>query len=229
MSRIQANKITTNDAVGVGGTPLSSAIFNVISTVKGAIPYPVMTTTQRNAIVSPAQFLTIANTTTGCVEFWSGSAWECLLTTSAGFANAHGQVSLTVVTTTPISATFTPTKASGTTVGTELDRFDMPVNNRLRYTGTSPITAIVSSSVSVTTSSNNVIIATYIAKNGVVVNSSQIRRKVSGGADVGAMASTVLVSMVTNDYVELWVENETVATGIQLEDLILIASAIVEG
>lgn len=63
-------------SVGVGtASPNASAILDVTSTTKGVL-YPRMTTTQRNAITSPATGLTIFNTTTNCLEFYVGSAWQ---------------------------------------------------------------------------------------------------------------------------------------------------------
>ena len=53
----------------------ASSLFEVKSTVKGAL-LPRMTTTQRNAISSPATGLEIYNTTTGRKEVYNGSFWR---------------------------------------------------------------------------------------------------------------------------------------------------------
>jgi hypothetical protein len=54
--------------VGIGTTtPAASALLDVSSTTKGILP-PRMTTTQRDAIASPAAGLIIFNTTTNGVE-----------------------------------------------------------------------------------------------------------------------------------------------------------------
>lgn len=53
----------------------ASSLFEVKSTVKGAL-LPRMTTTQRNAIGSPATGLEIYNTTTGRKEVYNGSFWR---------------------------------------------------------------------------------------------------------------------------------------------------------
>ena len=61
--------------VGIGTTtPDASAELDVTSTTKGFLPSR-MTTTQRNAITSPATGLTIYNTTTNCTEFFNGTIW----------------------------------------------------------------------------------------------------------------------------------------------------------
>lgn len=61
--------------VGLGTvTPDSSAAFDISSTAGGFLA-PRMTTTQRDAIASPATSLLIFNTTTSFFEFWNGSSW----------------------------------------------------------------------------------------------------------------------------------------------------------
>lgn len=61
--------------VGVGTTtPAASAQLEVSSTTKGFLP-PRMTTTQRDAIASPAAGLTIYNTTKNAHECYNGTAW----------------------------------------------------------------------------------------------------------------------------------------------------------
>ncbi len=62
-------------SVGVGTpTPNPSAILDISSTNKGIL-LPRMSTTQRNAIVSPAVGLTILNTDDLCTDIFDGSAW----------------------------------------------------------------------------------------------------------------------------------------------------------
>lgn len=61
--------------VGIGNmTPAASSALDITSTTGGLL-IPRMTTTQRNAISSPATGLEIFNTTTGQFEFYNGSAW----------------------------------------------------------------------------------------------------------------------------------------------------------
>jgi hypothetical protein len=52
-----------------------SAVFEARSTTQGSAPYPRMTESQRNAIVSPMQGLTVYNTTANRIDFWNGTAW----------------------------------------------------------------------------------------------------------------------------------------------------------
>ncbi len=70
--------IDSSGRVGIGTTsPNASALLDVTSTTQGLLP-PRMTTTQRNAISSPAAGLMIYNTTTNKLNFYNGSAWEAV-------------------------------------------------------------------------------------------------------------------------------------------------------
>jgi hypothetical protein len=69
--------ITVNSQAQIGiGTPTpdASAQLDVKSTTKGFLP-PRMTSVQRNAITSPANGLTIYNTTTKSYEVYNGTNW----------------------------------------------------------------------------------------------------------------------------------------------------------
>lgn len=61
--------------VGIGGTPASSAILDVQSTTKAFYP-PRMTTTQKNAISSPAAGAVVYDTTAGGLSVYNGSIWS---------------------------------------------------------------------------------------------------------------------------------------------------------
>ena len=71
-----------NGNVGIGGSPVTSAKLAVTSTSSGFLP-PVMTTTQRNAISSPATGLmifcsdcTATDASTGVTQTYNGSTWK---------------------------------------------------------------------------------------------------------------------------------------------------------
>ena len=62
--------------VGIGtASPSSSAILDVSSTTKGVL-LPRMTTTQINAISSPAEGLTVFNTLLNTLCFYNGVTWR---------------------------------------------------------------------------------------------------------------------------------------------------------
>ena len=73
---------TANAQVGIGTTtPAATSILDLTSTTKGLLP-PRMTTTERDAITSPATGLVIFNTTTNGLEFKSSTSWVSLKTSS---------------------------------------------------------------------------------------------------------------------------------------------------
>jgi hypothetical protein len=70
-----ANLTTNGSNLGIGGTANSSAALDVTSTTQGARPFPTMTTTQRNAISSPATGLLIFNSTDSVQQYYNGATW----------------------------------------------------------------------------------------------------------------------------------------------------------
>ena len=63
------------ETYGFGGSAHASAVFEASATTKGAL-MPRMTTTQRDAIPSPATGLEIFNTTTNRKEYYNGTYWQ---------------------------------------------------------------------------------------------------------------------------------------------------------
>jgi uncharacterized protein (TIGR02145 family) len=75
--------LTSQAQVGIGtNSPDASAQLELVSTTKGFLP-PRMTTTQRNAITSPATGLVIFNTSTNSLEFKTSTGWDLLITSSS--------------------------------------------------------------------------------------------------------------------------------------------------
>jgi len=68
-------KITASAAANP--VPQASAMLEVESATRGLL-FPRITTAERNAIASPANGLSIFNTTTSCMEYYDGSIWRGL-------------------------------------------------------------------------------------------------------------------------------------------------------
>jgi len=64
-------------SIGTTSAPVASAALDVVSTTKGFLP-PRMTTTQRNAIASPATGLVLYDSTTNKLCCYNGSTWNDL-------------------------------------------------------------------------------------------------------------------------------------------------------
>jgi hypothetical protein len=77
ISNTERMRIDSSGNVGVGATANASAILDVQSTTKG-FRLPNMTTTQKNAISSPAAGLMVFDTTLAKACVYSGSAWQTI-------------------------------------------------------------------------------------------------------------------------------------------------------
>jgi hypothetical protein len=64
-----------SETVAINATPNASAALTIASTTKGFLP-PRMTTTQKNAIATPATGLVLYDTTLNKLAVYTGSAWE---------------------------------------------------------------------------------------------------------------------------------------------------------
>jgi trimeric autotransporter adhesin len=78
-----------------GSAANATAILDLKSTTKGFLP-PRMTTTERNAIGTPATGLVIFNTTTNGLEFKSSTGWTSLTTDNVTFNSLTLNGTLTV-------------------------------------------------------------------------------------------------------------------------------------
>jgi len=102
-----------------------------------------------------------------------------------------------------------PVKVSGTTTLNTLSQKFTHSNNRATYVAGFTRLFNISSVVTITSLSSNDQIGIYIAKNGVVIDSSEtyVTTNASNRAE-NAYVQTV-VELSTNDYIEIWVENNT--------------------
>lgn len=131
-------------------TPNSSSILELRSTTLGFLP-PRMTTTERDAISSPATGLLIYNTTTNLLNFYNGSSWQISasgsvssvsVTTANGIsgtvANATSTpaISLTLGAITPSSVAATGTVTGSNLSGTNTGDQTITLTGDITGTGT---------------------------------------------------------------------------------------------
>lgn len=193
--------VGTFNIIGISGgvyfNNLGAAIMNVTG----------ITSVVQSAYINGASFTGTATRVVGSFS----NKWEI---DSSGLRTEKDDVSTgTIYISAPILTTIpnsnTPVKAAGTTATENLFRFDTNggINNRLRYTGTKTRIFSVVISASITSPNSGQILSLYIAKNGVVIPSSRIQRKISNGADIGAVSVSCTIQLNTNEYVEFWVAN----------------------
>jgi hypothetical protein len=140
----------------------------------------------------------------------------------------YGSLSMTTPAATTIAVAGTYYKANGTTtISTSVEEIaNGSVNNRLVYTGTPDRHFNINASISMTTASNSQIVGMKLAKNGVVLDETQVRRKVGTGSDLGAAGVMGCVTLSTDDFIELFVTNETSTTTVTIETLNLSVSGV---
>jgi hypothetical protein len=132
---------------------------------------------------------------------------------------ATGNIYVTTPVTTTFSASNTPTKALGTTTAAELFRMSSPANNRLTYSGAKTRRFDVMCSLSLVASASNKYYSFYIYKNGVLLPESKQMLKLGSNVDKGSVTLSCTALLAPNDYLEVWVENDSDNSSITIETL----------
>lgn len=110
---------------------------------------------------------------------------------------------------TTVSTANTFVKVAGTTTSSNLNQTSMPQSNRITYTGTISIVALITCSFTATYNTGNtdeIIFAIY--KNGAQIPESRISfdfNNVLGSIPTMPFSINTTTTLNTNDYVELWV------------------------
>jgi hypothetical protein len=142
----------------------------------------------------------------------NGTGWD--ITSGNSNSNKDDLAIGNLYITTPVATTFaalnTPKKLSGTTTSASLYRVTAAAN-RLTYTGTKQKNFQVICSLTGTQTSSNIIYSVYIAVNGVVLPESQQTMKFRNNADKVSLTVSCITPLNPNDYIEVWIENETTA------------------
>lgn len=121
-------------------------------------------------------------------------------------------------TVTTISATGTPVKVAGTTTSGALTAKFTNANNRATYTGSLTRIFHVIANLSFSAGTNN-LIGSYVAKNGTILTESEIYVQVDTNGDFANATIQALVELQTNDYIEIFIENDSATTNITVSDL----------
>jgi len=157
------NSLTINTA----GVLTASSILTVSSTTQGFLQ-PRMTTTQRDAISSPATGLQVYNTTTNTNDYYNGSAWTSQVTNSYSLKSANYTL---VPTDDYINVSATATMTLPTAVGIAGKRFT------ITHVGT------ISNTITITTTSSQTFINYDGGASTIVLAAGQSKTVVSNGAN----------------------------------------------
>lgn len=121
---------------------------------------------------------------------------------------------------TVISVQGTYVKVAGTTLsGTIVERFDVTTtDNKAVHTGALEQKFKINASISfIGTNGND--ISFRIAKNGTTIPSSQVTRTVSATGDVATLTIQDLQNLDVNDYIEIFVANDSGTNNVTINDL----------
>lgn len=131
-------------------------------------------------------------------------------------------VSLTSnATETVISTSSTPVKATGTWVVQRASHFTADTTGKVTYKGERTLTVPVDISTTISAASgSNKDIAIYLAVNGTVISATALSNLVGSG-DPRNTGITWQVSLDTDDYLELFVENNTDTVNLIVENAVL--------
>ncbi|MBI3239681.1 MAG: hypothetical protein HYZ43_12710 [Flavobacteriia bacterium] len=134
-------------------------------------------------------------------------------------AVAGGNMYVTTAIQTVIATMGVPVKILGTTTAVGLFRMSSPTDNRLTYTGSQTRSFQVICSLTAIQPSTNKYFSFYIAKNGVILPESRQEVKLVNNTDQGPVTLSCRVSLAPNDYIEVWVENETSNTNLTVQTM----------
>lgn len=146
----------------------------------------------------------IKNTTRAAQLYWSNSALN-----------------------TTIPSRGTPVKVNAVTTANPLNQRFTHTNNRLTYISTYETDFAVSAIISATAGNNN-ILSVYIYKNGVLVPGS-IQTATTAATGTGRadnLSTETIVSLAQNDYIEIWVSNNSATTSVMASSGSLIIKEI---
>jgi hypothetical protein len=141
---------------------------------------------------------------------------------SSAVAIANGQCYMQAnATATVIASTATPVLVAGTWTADLQVQFTASAAGRLTYTGTATTVRRVETSISLDpTSGSNQDISVYIAKNGAVIAATRMSTFISN-ASHRSMSTSWMVSLATNDYIEVFVQNSTATNNILVDRVLL--------
>lgn len=129
------------------------------------------------------------------------------------------------VTTTALTANVWAKIAGTTTASGFLNQFTSPVSNRLTYTGTNQVIALinVSATLNFSAGGGGTVRSISIFKNGIQITPSLMSEDLASGANIN-MSTQTFVSLTTNDYIEVYCRSSS-NSNVTASNLILTTTA----
>lgn len=120
----------------------------------------------------------------------------------------------------------TPLKIAGTTTANSINQKFTHTNNRATYVGAITRSFKVTTTISVTSTSANDQIGFYVAQNGAVITDSEMYVTTNSTSRAESVTVHTIVSLATNDYIEMWTENNTDASDVTITYMNVIIEAL---
>ena len=144
------------------------------------------------------------------------------ITNAPAAAQVRGQVYMQGnATATVIASTATPVRVAGTWTVDLSTNATCTTAGRITYTGTTTQILTINAALSLDpTSGSNQNLQVYLYKNGAAIAGSRIESKVNTGEHL-AVPLVYQISMATNDYIEIYVQNSTATNNITVSRAVL--------
>jgi len=143
---------------------------------------------------------------------------------------ANGRVSMGAPAATTITTPGTYYKAAGATVaGGDPDSFTESTSNRLTYTGAPERHLNIVASATVSAVGTDQVVGVKVAYNGTVIDASIARTIIKASGNAFSISCHIDQHMSTDDYLEVWVTNETSTGAVTVENLYFTAQSLFGG
>jgi hypothetical protein len=227
--------VTSNPEVGALGakhgrelqvifTNASPAGF---SSAAGAVNDAIVDDLSLNVVQN--QLYTLAGMSDGSVNRWYCDKNDDPLS-KGSIITDYAEMYMVTPTATGTITSGTPLKIAGTVVaGDKSSDFtiaDTTTGGTVTYTGSTTTLFNVQVQMAMTTSASNIVVTMWIYKNGVAEAGSEMQRKVGTGSDVGAAAFGSLVSLATNDDIEIYVDIDSGTSTLTAECLTVVLTEV---
>jgi len=141
-------------------------------------------------------------------------------------ARSYGGLYISSETQTSIITINVYEKVDGTTTSSLLQDFTMPANNRLTYTGGTTKVFNVDVTMSLEGTSGGDIYEIALFKNAVVQPGSEMREQIKDLDDPDTTGFNALISLETNDFVEVFIRNLNSATDATAMNMTVVATEV---